>query len=268
MAVISEPLPIPQPARSTAAPSAQAAPADTCEDIIGTLPCQRVRLYIWEVPVRFTHWLTFASIVLLSVSGAYIADPFLVPAGGAVMTTVRFVHMAAAFAFLASGVIRTYWLFAGNRFSNWRAFVPTNRRHLREFVDQTKWYAFLRKDLPGIVGHNALAGGTYFVVFFLFLVQTLTGFALASVHGNAIETALFGWVAPVMGGLQTVRFVHHLIMWLVIGFAIHHVYSALLVDHWERTGIMSSMFSGYKFITRRDVVSARDGGIDLHELER
>ncbi len=263
------PAPAPAPAPTVLLPSTPAVPQEVRrDDGIGTPSGQRVRLYVWEVPVRLTHWLTFFSIVVLSVTGGYIASPFLLPPGGAVMSTVFAIHMGAAFVFLASGILRTYWLFAGNRFSSWRAFVPTNRRHLAEIIEQAKWYAFLRKDLPRVVGHNALASGTYLVVFFLFLVQTLTGFALASVHGNAIESALFGWVPLVTGGIQGMRLIHHLIMWVIIGFAIHHVYSAVLVDHWEKTGVMSSIFGGYKFITRRDVQAARDGGMDLGDIER
>ena len=46
---------------------------------------ERVRLYVWQVPVRVTHWVIVACIVILSVTGVYIADPFLIPAGGNVM---------------------------------------------------------------------------------------------------------------------------------------------------------------------------------------
>ncbi|HEX8939166.1 MAG TPA: Ni/Fe-hydrogenase, b-type cytochrome subunit [Candidatus Limnocylindrales bacterium] len=239
---------------------------EECEPLSELLPCQRVRVYVWEVPVRVTHWVTVATVLLLSVTGGYIADPFLLPATPFMMNTVRFIHMLAAFTFLASGVLRTYWLFAGNQFANWRAFIPTNRRHLAEFGRQTGWYLFLRRELPAILGHNALAAGTYLVVFFLFLLQTLTGFALEGVHGG-LAASLFGWL-PAMLGIGTVRVVHHLLMWAILAFMIHHVYSALLVDHWEKSGLMSSIFSGFKFVTRRDIDHARDGGIHIQEISR
>jgi Ni/Fe-hydrogenase 1 B-type cytochrome subunit len=40
-------------------------------------------------------------------------------------------------------------------------------------------------------------------------------------------------------------------MWLLLGFAVHHVYSSLLMDAEEKTGLVASIFSGYKFIRRR-----------------
>jgi hypothetical protein len=37
-------------------------------------------------------------------------------------------------------------------------------------------------------------------------------------------------------------------LWLLIGFLIHHLYSALLTSKLERTGELDSMFSGNKFL--------------------
>ena len=233
--------------------------------LLAVQPWQRVRVYVWEVPVRVTHWVVVASVIILSITGGYIADPFLIPAGGATMGVMRFVHMIAAYVFVCSGIVRTYWLFRGNRFASWRAFIPTNRRHLNEYAFQTGWYLFIRRELPGILGHNALAAATYLVVFFLFLVQVTTGFALQAQHGAPVVTALFAWMNDVLG-VQTVRLVHHLAMWAILAFMIHHVYAALLIDHIEKNGLMSSIFSGYKFATRREVAKARDGGMELEEM--
>lgn len=244
-----------------AAQSDQPVPAEVAA------PAWRFRVYVWQVPVRVTHWVTFGSILLLTVTGAYIADPFFLPQTESLMATVRFWHLIGAFAFVASGLVRAYWLFAGNRFARWNAFVPVTRAQLRELVRQTGWYLFLRREVPRVLGHNALAAGTYLVVFFLLGVQTLTGFALIGAHGTEPWHALMGWL-PDLLGLQTVRLVHHLLMWAIVAFMVHHVYSALLVDHTERNGLMSSIFSGYKFVTLDEVIEARDSGEDIDELLR
>jgi Ni/Fe-hydrogenase 1 B-type cytochrome subunit len=226
---------------------------------------ERIRVYVWEIPVRVSHWVNVFSIAVLAVTGLYIADPMFVSPGGSFMTNVRFVHMLAAFAFTASFILRIYWLFVGNRWSRWTAFVPVTPAQRREFIRQTGWYLFLRREVPRVLGHNALAAGTYLVVFVLFLLQTATGFALAGAHGTEPWATLFGWLSGLIG-LQGVRLVHHLLMWALLAFMVHHVYSALLMDHWERNGIMSSIFSGYKFVRRREVDEARDGGMDIVEL--
>jgi Ni/Fe-hydrogenase 1 B-type cytochrome subunit len=208
------------------------------------------RTYVWEVPVRLTHWVNVLAILVLSATGFYIGDPVL---GGSValMAWTRGVHRIAAYAFVASLALRTYWAFAGNAWASWRELFPYLRADGRRGLAGTfLYYTFLRRQPPGSVGHNPLAGLAYSAVVALMLLQVLTGFALQSLGGAGWRTAAFGWVFS-LAGAQSVRLVHHVIMWLLLGFAVHHVYSSLLMDAEEKTGLVASIFSGYKFIRRR-----------------
>jgi len=225
---------------------------------------ERFRLYIWQVPVRMTHWVTAGCIVVLSVTGSYIADPFLLPPGGSVMTTVRLIHIVAAFTLLASGLVRTIWLLTGNRFSRWSAFIPTSRRQATELFRQAAFYAFLRKEIPKVLGHNQLAATAYLALFFLLLVETVTGFALDGLVGGQPGASGFAWLRELLGP-QALRLIHHGAMWAILAVALFHVYSCILVDHLERNGLLSSMVSGYKFPTREEIVDSRDGGAEMLE---
>jgi len=227
-------------------------------------PHERVPLYVWQNPVRITHWLTAACIVVLSVTGLYIADPFLIPPGGDVMSNVRFVHILSALAFLLSGLLRTWWLLAGNRFARWSAFIPTNRAQATELFRQAGFYAMIRREIPKVLGHNQLAATAYLILFALLLVEVVTGFALDGLMGAEPGYTLFGWLRELMGS-QTLRFIHHLSMWAILAIALFHVYSCILVDHVERNGLVSSIVSGYKFPTREEIVESRDGGEELLE---
>lgn len=222
----------------------------------------RRRLYIWQLPVRITHWLTASCIVILSLTGMYIADPFLIPPGGNVMTTVRLVHIAAAIALLISGLVRTIWLLAGNRFARWKAFIPTSWTQLTELFRQAAFYGFIRREIPKVLGHNQLAASAYLVLFALLLVEVVTGFALDGLLGAEPGATMFGWLRDVLGA-QTIRVIHHLAMWAILAIALFHVYSCILVDHVERNGLMSSMVSGYKFLTPEEIEEARDGGPEM-----
>jgi Ni/Fe-hydrogenase 1 B-type cytochrome subunit len=223
---------------------------------------QRVRLYVWQQPVRITHWVTAAAIVVLCLTGLYIADPFLLPPGWQVMTYVRLIHIWSAFALLLSGLIRTWWLLAGNRFARWSAFIPTSRAQASELFRQAGYYAFMRREIPKVLGHNQLAAAAYVVLFVLLLVEAITGFALDGLLGAEPGASLFGWLREVIDA-QSIRVIHHLAMWGIVAIALFHVYSCVLVDNVERNGLLSSMFSGYKFPTRDDVLEARDGGQDV-----
>jgi len=223
---------------------------------------ERIRIYVWQVPVRVTHWVTAACIVVLSVTGGYIADPFLIPPGGSVMTTVRLVHMITAFTLVASLLLRLVWMVAGNRFARWSAFIPTTRSQATEIFRQAAFYAFLRKEIPKVLGHNQLAAAAYVLLFVLLFVETVTGFALDALQGTQPWATLFGWVLDLLGA-QLVRVIHHLSMWAILAIALFHVYSSVLVDHLEKNGLISSIFSGFKFPTREEVLESRDGGAEL-----
>jgi Ni/Fe-hydrogenase 1 B-type cytochrome subunit len=225
---------------------------------------ERVRLYVWQVPVRATHWVIVACIVILSVTGLYIADPFLFPAGGGVMTAVRLIHIGTAFVFLAAGLLRTIWLLVGNRFARWSAFIPTSRFQATELFRQAGFYAFLRKDIPKVLGHNQLAATAYIALFGLLFIETVTGFALDGIGGAEPAWALFGWLSELVGP-QMLRLIHHLSMWAILAIAAFHIYSCVLVDNLEKNGLMSSIFSGYKYPTREEVLESRDGGPDVLE---
>ena len=227
-------------------------------------PHDRIAVYVWQAPVRLTHWVTAICIVTLSLTGGYIADPFLIPPGGDVMSTIRMIHIITALVFLVSGVIRTVYLLAGNRFVRWTAFIPTNRRQFTELFRQAGFYGFVRSDIPKVLGHNQLAAAAYVALFALLLVEVVTGFALDGLMGAEPGATLFAWLRELLGP-QNIRLIHHLSMWLILAIALFHVYSCVLVDHIENVGIVSSMFAGYKFPTREEVVESRDGGPDFLE---
>jgi Ni/Fe-hydrogenase 1 B-type cytochrome subunit len=254
----AEPITVPAPtAPAAVGERAQAAAAHPEAD-------ERVRLYVWQVPVRISHWVLAGSIVVLTVTGFYIANPFLVPPSGPIMTDVRTVHLLAAVALLASGLLRTIWLLAGNRFARWSAFLPVTKAQLIEIFQQAAYYGFIRKEIPKVLGHNQLAASAYVLLFGLIVVEVLTGFVLYGVLGIEPAATLFAWIRELVG-LQTIRLLHHLAMWGILAIATFHIYSCVLVDNIEKNGLLSSIISGYKFPTREEVLESRDGGAELLE---
>jgi Ni/Fe-hydrogenase 1 B-type cytochrome subunit len=208
------------------------------------------RVYVWEFPVRLTHWVNVLAILVLSATGFYIGSPVI---GGSVslMAWVRGIHRLTAWVFVASLLLRLYWAFAGNQWASWRVLFPYLFAAVRRGLSHTfLYYVFLRSRPQKDIGHNPLAGFTYSVVILVMLAQVVTGFALQSLGGGGWRRALFGWVFSVMS-LQGVRLTHHLIMWLLLGFMVHHVYSAVLMDAEEKNGLLISMFTGYKLGGRR-----------------
>jgi Ni/Fe-hydrogenase 1 B-type cytochrome subunit len=212
-------------------------------------------IYIWEFPVRLTHWLNVLSIITLAFTGFYIGAPFIhaVTEDELIMSTMRFIHFVAAYVFSVSVLVRIYWWFAGNKYAKYDQFVPTTDERVKNAVDTGLFYAFLKKEIPHAPGHTGLAGIAYTFLFFLFIVEILTGFALYSMAhgGGALWTLLGGWTLAIFTA-GTIRLFHHVIMWLIVIFVIAHVYISWHNDLFEKNGLMSSIFSGYKHMEDKD----------------
>lgn len=212
-------------------------------------------VYVWEMPVRFTHWVNFFSIVVLSFTGYYIHNPYVQVSareayGQSFMGYMRAAHMLVAFIFVASLLLRTYWAFwGGNQWASWRALVPFFTPEGRGMVkDALRYYLFIDREPPTTLGHNALAGFTYGIIVILYFIQVFTGFALYGMGDpGGFWWNMTSWIFPYIDA-QYIRIIHNFIMWWIIAFAVHHVYSAFLVDAEEANGLMTSIFSGWKFM--------------------
>ena len=215
----------------------------------------RVPVYVWDLVVRLTHWVIFATILVLSATGIYIGRPFGPPSGPAtqsfIMGEVKVVHYWAAMAFSLAVLARMVWFFIGPRYATWKQLVPVTKRRLLDMWGTFRFYTFIDAEPPPAVGHNALAGAAYIGVFAMYLVMIFTGFAIygASAHVDSVMRT-FAWLLPLMGGAQSARWIHHVVMWLLLAFAVHHVYSATLMAKIEKNGTMDSIFGGYKVVPK------------------
>lgn len=226
------------------------------------------RVYVWELPVRLYHWLNVAAMVALIVTGFLIANPLALLSGREAvfsyrMGWVRFIHFAAAYVFFFNFLFRLYWGFVGNKYANWKQFIPTTKKAVKEI-----WQVF-RIDILMLngkehmsVGHNSMAGLIYFFTFIAFAVQCLTGFGLYASMSHWWLPQLFAWVPGMLGGDAVTRQIHHWTMWFFILFALIHVYLVFYHDYVEGRGEMSSMGGGWKFIEEEAFQKDREGDDD------
>jgi Ni/Fe-hydrogenase 1 B-type cytochrome subunit len=216
------------------------------------------RVYVWELPVRFYHWINAACIVVLAATGFVIGNPPSLNASteayaGYWFGTCRFIHFATAYVFVWNFAFRIYWGFVGNKYANWKNFLPHQLAQMKEVA------AVLKADILQIrprpvhaTGHNAVAYFTYFVMFLVFLFQVITGFALYAPMSHSWFPQLFTWVTPIFGSDLGLRYYHHLATWFFIIFTLIHIYLVFYHDYVEGRGVMSSMVGGWKFVSEDD----------------
>lgn len=223
-------------------------------------------VYVYEAPLRIWHWINALAIIVLCVSGYFIGAPLPTVSGEAienyVMGYVRFAHFAAAYVFMIGFLGRIYWAFVGNEHSR-ELFMPPV--HKAEFWDgvihELQWYLFLTKEPRKYTGHNPMAvlvmhimlvWGTVFMI--------LTGMALYG-EGMGYDSWQFvffsSWIIPLFGQSQDVHTFHHLVMWVIILFAVMHIYVAIREDIMSRQSMVSTMISGWR--TFKDYRKVDDG---------
>ena len=216
-------------------------------------------VYVWQLPVRFFHWINAAAIVVLCITGYIIGDPPAIQSNAEAIHSywfgyVRLTHLAVGMIFVVNLLFRLYWAFAGNRFARWNNFVPLTRAQWRSIFKTLRVDILLLTDKPVYdIGHNSLAATTYLGLFILSIIQATTGFMMMFVTTNNIMEPVTSWGLQHLVGFFIVRQIHHILMWAFILFMIIHVYLVFYHDYIERNGIASSMIGGWKFI-RADVM--------------
>jgi Ni/Fe-hydrogenase 1 B-type cytochrome subunit len=103
---------------------------------MGTISYKEV--YVWQLPVRFYHWMNALCIVILAATGYLIGRPIAIVISSEAsfsywFGTVRFVHFVAAFIFFFNFVFRLYWGFVGNKYSRW-TYCKSNASLLNQWV--------------------------------------------------------------------------------------------------------------------------------------
>ncbi len=216
------------------------------------------RVYVWQLPVRIFHWTTVISIFAMILTGFLISYPPAISSHAEAsnsywMGYIRLIHFTAAFLAFAVAVFRLYWAFAGNKFADWRNFVPYSKKGWSNILHVLKYDILLfpdkKHDLSNAsIGHNYLAATSYLIMAFIFILQAATGFALMSETASWWFPKMFAWVLPALGGDIYVRYIHHLLTYIFMAFIVIHVYLVLFHDYIEASGETSAMLSGYKFV--------------------
>lgn len=222
-------------------------------------------VYLWGRPLRFMHWIAAFAVLVLAATGLYIGRPYFMTAGEAsdhfMMGWVRFAHFAAAAVLVMTAIVRGYWLLMGNRFERFGALFPVRPRDWINLWRVIKSFVLVQPErAPKYLGHNPLQQLTYTLVYAVATISVFTGFAMyGQSNPNGFFYATFNWVNVLLGGAPITRFVHHVATWIFLIFIPIHVYLAIRADHLERTGTISSIISGGRFVDLTETYVDVDG---------
>ena len=213
------------------------------------------RIFVFQIPTRVFHWLNAFCVLVLVVSGYIIGNPPAIASGTEAYFNnwfgwTRYIHFATGWVFTFNWVFRLFWAtIAGNQWETWRNFIPYSKKQWKEMKTVLIQDIFLMKTGDHLsIGHNALSGFTYFILFLVSLVMMFTGFYLYADWSTNGFVAFMAWFGSWFGNDFSIRFIHHLLMWFFVLFTIIHLYLVFYHDYIEGRGETSSMIGGWKFI--------------------
>jgi len=204
---------------------------------------------------RLHHWVRVISILVLIVTGLYLANPFIAPSVTAepdnfMYALFRSWHVIFGFVAISMFIGKTYYFF----------FVKSDRAEInsvRDLFCMENWskqigYYMLVTRHPKLTGaYNVVQFLAYTAFYFMMVGLIITGLILyAHVYHQGLGGMLYEparYLESMVGGLAVVRDMHHLLMWGVILFVVVHVYMAVFNAVYGKEGSVDSIISGYKW---------------------
>ena len=219
--------------------------------------------FVYSSGNRILHWIRALVITGLIITGFYIADPFLSPEG----STDKLLyaewtnwHIILGFILISSGLLRIYLFFFGKD-SEGELRSLKDVMSIKSWITQLKSYFFvgeLRK--KGFYG--PLQFLTYFAIMVLVVVASVTGLILyVHVYHQGVGGLLYDSMRVLeawMGGLATVRYIHHITMWGYLIFIPIHIYLVIWSAIRFKHGALDVMFTGYDYHLKKDEEKKED----------
>ncbi|PID76323.1 MAG: Ni/Fe-hydrogenase, b-type cytochrome subunit [Deltaproteobacteria bacterium] len=204
--------------------------------------------YCWSVLLRIYHVMFALSIVMLCVTGFYIASPWtntmIEGSAGWPMAWMRFIHFLAGYVFSAAVLIRLYLFIFGNAQERIWDVLPINPRNIKNAFRTVLLYTYISDEHDPRLGHNVIAGLSYLFTITMAILMIISGFYMLFP-----EVVIWQKVGEFLfGSQQWARFIHHFAMWWFMIFAVIHVYLCVWNDVKEPEGLISSIVTGDKFV--------------------
>ncbi|MFH1214941.1 MAG: Ni/Fe-hydrogenase, b-type cytochrome subunit [Pseudomonadota bacterium] len=208
--------------------------------------------YVWSILFRLSHWGFALSIIFLAVTGFYIHNPWtntmLEGSRSFPMADLRYMHFIAGFAFAASVLMRIFLYLFGSREERLVGPLPVTPANVKNLFSTVTFYSYITDKHEERLGHNALAGIVYFVTWLIALLQIISGFFMLYPESVTWQ----GWGIKFFGTQQEGRFIHYLIMWYFLIFALTHIYMVVWNEVKSPEGLISSIINGHKFKSKHD----------------
>lgn len=217
------------------------------------------------VAMRIVHWANVFSIIAAIITGLYIGHPYYQsfisdPAVDKyVMAWNRYIHFIGAIILDVTSIV-VFYLYFFSRFEKPYKKVIPNAANISEFKEVAINLFTLNRTKNFSSAHADSFNVVYFTIFhILLLLMLLTGLQLY-VHGLNSGISSVGawwpwllhvstdWTLGVFGGNMGVREAHHEMAWLIVAWAMFHIYYQVWRTIYWGEGDIAIAFGGEKFV--------------------
>ena len=229
---------------------------------------------VWDVPVRWFHWLNVLFMILLIFSGLLILN--LETFGLAeVKLEQKALHTIIGYFFAVNLTLRMIWFFIGNKYASWRAalFIPTPSalRSVKIYIQE-----FFKGESKQYLGHNPM-GKLAVTLLYLFMLGSLfTGLIRA---GTDLYYPPFGYVFASYVAIEgedpaklnpmdmtqhdlkklkklkrykyPIGTLHLYTSYVLIFLIVLHIFAVVVTENKEGGGLVSAMFTGKKVLSKK-----------------
>jgi cytochrome b len=186
---------------------------------------KRLKILVWDAPVRLFHWLLVALMLTSYFSGR---------AGGDWMN----LHFWSGYAILTLLLFRICWGFVGSTTARFSDFVKGPAAGFAHLGD------LLGKGKPREAGHNPLGGAMVIVLILAVLAQVIAGLFAADTDTGMVYGPLSKLASDAT--IEKMTSFHHYwvrVLQILIGL---HVLAAVAYLVWKRQNLIGAMITGRK----------------------
>jgi Ni/Fe-hydrogenase 1 B-type cytochrome subunit len=228
--------------------------------------------YVWDVSVRWFHWINLLCLLgLIAVGLAILNDKALgVTNDGKIL--LKTVHVWIGYVFTLNLLWRLVWAFIGGVHVRWRAILPGGR----SYMNDVRGYIadFIAGRPRQYLGHNPLGRIAVTFLLLLLLTQAITGLVLAGT--DLFYPPIGAWIAdriaaPGVDPTTLVPYakemydqtaydamrafrnpfisIHYYNFFVLIFFAVIHILAVVVTELREGGNLISAMISGRKVLS-------------------
>lgn len=230
---------------------------------------ERTQVLVWSRKIRLFHWINVITVLLLVISGFLIYKNrlFGFSTDGKVLLII--IHVIVGYVFTINLLFRIVIGFIGKTYERWNQTLPFNKGFKMELKEFCQHKPIVYK------GHNPAGKLMVLALLTLMTVQMITGLLIAGTDiyyppfGNyfaeniAIDKSNLEIIKPfskenvdneafeaMIAFRMPFIYTHYYIFYGLLFLISLHIAGAIIAERKERSGLISSMFSGYKYLPK------------------